>query len=108
MKRFYLYSISLIILMAAGCELHEGWGDATCNNHTCELMHCLDGYSLVAKTCVPSATCCGTSCEDCTVIGAICSSSNSKNGECVDKCTDGKVNCEGVCIDPTTSHNRVV
>ena len=85
-------------------ELLSSWAEGVCHNGLCEVLYCIDGYTLINGDCKPAGECCGQDCINCLDKNMVCSDSSANTGTCVETCTDNRVSCQGVCIDPLTSH----
>ena len=82
----------------------NGIAKSECEDKTCIAIECLDSYYLIEGECRISSECCGTYCEDCTVLQKVCISDENMNTFCSDGCPgNATLECNGVCIDPMTS-----
>ena len=85
-------------------NLPEGWEKAECRKGFCEVIGCIDGYTLLYGTCTPSGECCGKTCDNCIQAGKFCSNADVELGKCINECPIYEVACRNVCINPSTSH----
>ncbi len=84
--------------------LSDGVEYAKCSDAgKCLANRCLDETVFADDECKPKDKCCGSYCNDCTLDSKQSLCDDVNNNGCAHSCSEGKIDCAGVCVNPDTS-----
>ena len=85
----------------------KGVESASCKDGQCEVIRCLQGFTLIDGACLSGVQCCGDFCKNCTLSShahPVCSTADYQTFDCGTECPLGDmIECFGVCISPMTN-----